>query len=91
MQYIGGALYHICNMCCIKNVGLRAVGQVYYSKRHNSSEPVHRELFNVQFNHYLHNSIVLYRFGGFEWGMYIIEVESQQGRRLHRKKLKNKK
>ena len=50
-------------MCCIKNVGLRAVGQVYYRKRHNSYEPTHRKLFNVQFNHYLHNSIVLYRFG----------------------------
>ena len=64
MRYIGGALYCICDMCCIKNVGLDAMGQVYCIKRHNSSEPAHRELFNVQFNHYLHNSIVLYR---FEW------------------------
>ena len=55
-------------MCYIKNVGLHAMGQVYYSKRHNSSEPVHRELFNVQFNHYLHNSIVLYRFAWISIG-----------------------
>ena len=69
MRYIGGALYRICDMCCIKNVGLCAVGQVYCSKRHNSSEPAHRELFNMQFlNHYLHNSIVLYRFGWISMG-----------------------
>ena len=29
--------------------------------------------------------------GGFQWGMYVIEVESQQGRCLHRKKQKKKK
>ena len=31
--------------------------------------------------------------GGFQWGMYVIEEESQQGRCLHRKKqkIKNKK
>ena len=29
--------------------------------------------------------------GGFQWGMYVIEVESQRGRCLHRKKLKRKK
>ena len=51
-----------------KNVGLRAVGQVYCSKRHNSSEPMHRELFNMQFNHYLHNSIVFYKFGLISMG-----------------------
>ena len=28
----------------------------------------HKELFNVQFNHYLHNSIVLYRFGWISMG-----------------------
>ena len=28
--------------------------------------------------------------GGFQWGMYIIEKESQQGRCLHRKKQKKK-
>ena len=55
-------------MCYIKNVGLCVVGQVYYSKIHNSSEPAHRELFNIQFNHYLHNSIVLYRFGWISMG-----------------------
>ena len=55
-------------MCYIKNVGLRAVGQVYCSKRHNYSEPMHRELFNVQFYHYLHNSLVLYRFGWISMG-----------------------
>ena len=55
-------------MCCIQNVELHAVGQVYCIKRHNSPEPTHRELFNVQFNHYLHNSIVLYRFGWISMG-----------------------
>ena len=55
-------------MCYIKNVGLCAVGQVYYSKRHNLSEPVHREMFNVQFNHYLHNSMFLYRSGWISMG-----------------------
>ena len=56
-------------MCFIKNIGLWAVGQVYCSKIHNSSEPAHRELFNVQFLiHYLHNSIVLYRFGWISMG-----------------------
>ena len=44
-------------MCYIKNVGLCAVGQVYCSKRHNSSKPTDRELFNLQFNHFLHKSI----------------------------------
>ena len=44
-------------MCYIKNVGLRVVGQVYYRKIHNSSKPMHRELFNLQFNHYLYKSI----------------------------------
>ena len=51
------AFYRICDMCYIKNVGLRAVGQVYCNKRHNYSEPAHKELFNLQFNHYLHGSI----------------------------------
>ena len=38
-------------------------------KRHNSSEPAHRELFNVQFlDHYLCNSIVLYKFGWISMG-----------------------
>ena len=55
-------------MCYIKNVGLHAMGQVYCSKIHNSSEPAHRELFNVKFNHYLHNSIVLYMFGWISIG-----------------------
>ena len=55
-------------MCYIKNLGLHAVGQVYCSKRHNSSEPVHKELFNVQFNHYLYNSIFLYKFGWISMG-----------------------
>ena len=55
-------------MCCIKNVGLHAVGQVYCIKRHHASEPMHRELFNMQFNHYLHNSIVLYKFGWISMG-----------------------
>ena len=68
MQYIRSALYRICDMCCIKNVGLCVVGQVYCSKRHNSSEPARRELFKMQFNHYLHNSIVLYRFGWISMG-----------------------
>ena len=68
MRYIGCALYRICDMCCIKNVGLHVVGHVYYRKRHNSYEPAHRELFNVQFNHYLHNSIVLYKFGWISMG-----------------------
>ena len=69
-------------MCCIKNVGLDAMGQVYCSKRHNSSEPAHRELFNVQFNHYLHNSISLYR---FEW-ISMGNVRNR-GRKLARKVL----
>ena len=56
-------------MSFIENVGWRRVGQLYCIKRHNSSEPTHRELFNVQFlNHYLHNSIVLYRFGWISMG-----------------------
>ena len=55
-------------MCFIKNVGLHAMGQVYCIKRHISSKPVHRELFNVQFNHYLHNSVVFYRFGWISMG-----------------------
>ena len=42
------ALYRICDMCYIKNVGFHAVGQVYCSKRHNSSKPAHRELFNLE-------------------------------------------
>ena len=49
-------------MCYIKNVGLRAMGQVYSSKIHNSSEPAHRELLNLQFNHYLHKSIGFVQF-----------------------------
>ena len=44
-------------MCFIKNVGLQAVGQVYCRKIQNSFEPAHKELFNLQFNHYLHKSI----------------------------------
>ena len=69
MRYIGGALYRICDMCFIQNVGWRPVDQVYCIKRHNSSEPAHRELFNMQFfYHYLHNSIVLYRFGWISMG-----------------------
>ena len=78
MRYIGGVLYCICDMCCIQNVGLRAVDQVYCIKRHNSSKPAHRELFNMEF------FIITYiiplfciGLGGFQWGMYVIEDESQ--------------
>ena len=78
-------------MCYIKSYGLHAVGQVYCRKIHNSYELAHRELFNVQFNHYLHNSIVLYTFGWISMGNVIIDVESQQGRCLHWNKLKIKK
>ena len=69
MRYIGGALYHICDMCCKKNVAFHPMGQVCCSKRHNLSEPVHKELFNMEFlNHYLHNSIFLYRLGWISMG-----------------------
>ena len=50
-------------------------------KRHNLYEPAHRELFNMQF------FIITYiipqfciGLGGFQWGMFVIEDKSQQGR-----------
>ena len=91
LRYIEGALYRICDMCYIKNVGLHAVGQVYCIKRHSYSEPMHRELFNMQFNHYLHNSIGLYKFGWISMGNVRNRGKSQRGRCLHQKKLKIKK
>ena len=54
---IAYAIKRTCDICYIKNVGLCVVGQVYYRKRDNSFEPTHRELFNLQFNNYLHKSI----------------------------------
>ena len=40
-----------------KNVGLQAMGHFTVEKRQNSSKPMHRELFNLSFNHLLHKSI----------------------------------
>ena len=78
-------------MCYIKNVGLHDVGQVYCSKIHNSSEPGHRELFNVQFNHYLHSSIVLYRFGWISMGNVCNRGQKSARKVLTLEEVENKK
>ena len=78
-------------MCYIKNVGLHAVGQVYCSKRHNSSEPAHSELFNMEFNHYLHNSIVLYKFGWISMGSVCNRGRKSTRKVLTLEEAKNKK
>ena len=78
-------------MCYIKNVLLHAVGQVYCSKRHNSSEPAYRELFNVQFNYYLHNSIVLYKFGWISMGNVRNRGRKSARKVITPKETKNKK